>query len=121
VQASIAALHAEAPTMAETDWSQIAALYDVLNSRWPSPVVALNRAVAIGMSEGPEAGLTALDALGSQLDGYHLRHAARADLLRRAGRFDDAIVEYERAIELAGTAPERAYLGRRLREVRQSG
>ncbi len=117
VQASIAALHAQAPAMAETDWSQIAALYDVLNSRWPSPVVALNRAVAVGMSEGPEAGLAMLDELGSELDGYHLRHAARADLLRRAGRYEQAIAEYERAVEGAGTQPERAYLQRRLREV----
>ncbi len=85
VQASIAALHAQAPSMADTDWSQIAALYDVLNSRWPSPVVALNRAVAVGMSEGPEVGLAMLDDLGADLDGYHLRHAARADLLRRSG------------------------------------
>ena len=77
VQASIAALHAQAPSMADTDWSQIAALYDVLNSRWPSPVVALNRAVAVGMSEGPEVGLAMLDDMGADLDGYHLRHAAR--------------------------------------------
>jgi RNA polymerase sigma-70 factor (ECF subfamily) len=121
VQASIAALHAQAPTMADTDWSQIAALYDVLNSRWPSPVVALNRAVAVGMSEGPETGLTLLDELGAELNGYHLRHAALADLLRRAGRFEQATVEYQRAVTLAGTAPERAYLERRLREVRGSG
>ena len=117
VQASIAALHAQAPTMAATDWSQIAALYDVLWSRWPSPVVALNRAAAVGMSEGPSAGLALLDGLGDELDGYHLRHAARADLLRRAGRREEATVEYERAISLAGTAPERAYLERRLHEV----
>jgi len=120
VQASIAALHAQAPTMAETDWSQIAALYDVLNSRWPSPVVALNRAVAVGMSEGPDIGLAMLDDLGTDLDGYHLRHAARADLLRRSGRCAEAVVEYEHAVALAGTAPERAYLERRLREVRAS-
>jgi RNA polymerase sigma-70 factor (ECF subfamily) len=121
VQASIAALHAEAPTMGDTDWSQIAALYDVLDTRWPSPVVALNRAVAVGMSEGPEAGLAMLDALGSELDGYHLSHAARADLLRRADRRDEAATEYEQAVTLAGTVPERAYLERRLREVRGSG
>ena len=121
VQASIAALHAQAPTMADTDWSQIAALYDVLNSRWPSPVVALNRAVAVGMSEGPETGLALLDELGAELNGYHLRHAALADLLRRAGRFEEATVEYQHAVTLAGTAPERAYLERRLREVRGSG
>jgi RNA polymerase sigma-70 factor (ECF subfamily) len=121
VQASIAALHAQAPTMADTDWSQIAALYDVLNSRWPSPVVALNRAVAVGMSEGPETGLALLDELGADLNGYHLRHAALADLLRRAGRFEEATVEYQHAVALAGTAPERAYLERRLREVRGSG
>ena len=108
VQASIAALHAQAPTMADTDWPQIAALYDVLNRRWPSPVVALNRAVAVGMSEGPEVGLAMLDDLGADLDGYHLRHAARADLLRRSGRCDEAVVEYEHAVALAGTAPERA-------------
>ena len=121
VQASIAALHAQAPAMPDTDWSQIAALYDVLNSRWPSPVVALNRAVAVGMSEGPETGLALLDELGADLNGYHLRHAALADLLRRAGRFEEAAVEYQHAVALAGTAPERAYLERRLREVRGSG
>ena len=121
VQASIAALHAQAPTMADTDWSQIAALYDVLNSRWPSPVVALNRAVAVGMSEGPEVGLAMLDELGADLDGYHLRHAACADLLRRSGRCEEADEEYEHAVALAGTLPERAYLERRLREVRGSG
>ena len=117
VQASIAALHAQAPTMAATDWSQIAALYDVLWHRWPSPVVALNRAAAVGMSEGADVGLSMLDELGPELDGYHLRHAARADLLRRARRFDEAAAAYEHAASLAGTAPERAYLQRRLREV----
>ncbi len=121
VQAAIAALHAQAPTMADTDWAQIAALYDILLNRWPSPVVGLNRGVAIGMADGADAGLAIIDALGPALDGYHLRHAARADLLRRAGRYDEAISEYEAATALAGTAPERAYLERRLREVRGSG
>jgi RNA polymerase sigma-70 factor (ECF subfamily) len=73
------------------------------------------------MSEGPDTGLALLDELGADLDGYHLRHAALADLLRRAGRFEEATVEYQRAVTLAGTAPERAYLERRLREVRSSG
>ncbi len=118
VQASIAALHAEAPDMGATDWCQIAALYDVLAHRWPSPVVALNRAVAIGMSEGADVGIAALDALGPELDGYHLRHAARADLLRRAGRLREAISEYDQAISCAGTGPERSYLERRRREAR---
>jgi RNA polymerase sigma-70 factor (ECF subfamily) len=117
VQASIAALHAEAPDLGATDWCQIAALYDVLAHRWPSPVVALNRAVAVGMSEGADVGLAALDKLGPDLDGYRLRHAARADLLRRARRLPEAISEYDRAISCAGTGPERSYLERRLREV----
>jgi RNA polymerase sigma-70 factor (ECF subfamily) len=117
VQASIAALHAEAPDMGATDWCQIAALYDVLAHRWPSPVVALNRAVAIGMSEGADEGVAALDALGPELDGYHLRHAARADLLRRAGRLREAVSAYDQAISCAGTGAERSYLERRRREV----
>ncbi|RPI10507.1 MAG: hypothetical protein EHM63_03030 [Actinobacteria bacterium] len=117
VQASIAALHAEASAMEATDWCQIAALYDVLAHRWPSPVIALNRAVAIGMSDGVDVGLAELDRLGPELDGYHLRHAARADLLRRAGRLPEAVCEYDRAISGAGTEPERSYLERRRREV----
>jgi RNA polymerase sigma-70 factor (ECF subfamily) len=117
VQASIAALHAEAPDMGATDWCQNAALYDVLAHRRPSPVVALNRAVAVEMSEGADVGLAAIDELGPELDGYHLRHAARADLLRRAGRLPEAISEYDRAISCAGTGPERSYLERRRREV----
>ncbi len=80
-----------------------------------------NRAAAVGMSEGADVGLSMLDELGPELDGYHLRHAARADLLRRARRFDEAAAAYEHAASLAGTAPERAYLQRRLREVREAG
>jgi RNA polymerase sigma-70 factor (ECF subfamily) len=116
LQAAIAALHANAATPAATDWRQIVALYDELLRMHPSPVVALNRAAAVAMAEGPECGLAIIETLGGALDGYHLLHAARADLLRRAGRRSEAAVSYRRALELAGTAPERAFLAARLRE-----
>ncbi len=121
LQAAIAALHAAAPQAAATDWAQIVALYDLLARFHPSPVVALNRAAAIGMARGPQAGLVELDALTAtgELDGYHLLPAARADLLRRAGRFADAARAYEQALVLAGQATERRYLERRLEEARE--
>jgi RNA polymerase sigma-70 factor (ECF subfamily) len=119
VQAAIAALHAQAAAPDETDWPQIAALYAELARLQPSPVVELNRAVAVAMAEGPEAGLERLHGL--PLEHYHLFHAARADLLRRAGRLGDAGGAYERALELAVNESERAFLQRRLEEVRSAG
>jgi RNA polymerase sigma-70 factor (ECF subfamily) len=120
VQAAIAALHAEAATSEETDWRQIAALYAELARMVPSPVVELNRAVAVAMSEGPAAGLRLVDrvVVRGDLDGYHLLHATRADLLRRLGRHREAEAAYERAAALATNATERAFLARRLANVR---
>ena len=116
LQAAIAALHAEATDPAETDWPQIAALYRELARLNPSPVVLLNGAVAVAMSEGPGRGLALIDTLGAsgELDRYHLFHAARADILRRLGSFEDAAEAYRRALALIGNDVERAYLERRL-------
>jgi RNA polymerase sigma-70 factor (ECF subfamily) len=114
LQAAIAALHASARTAAETDWPQIAALYGELMRRAPSPVVALNRAVAVAMTSGAEAGLRLIEPLGSELSTYHLWHAARADLLRRLGRVDDAARAYREALRYVGSEPERRFLERRL-------
>ena len=118
LQAAIAAVHAEAPTAAATDWAQIAGLYDVLLRVEPSPVVELNRAVAIAMRDGPAAGLTLIDAIlaRGELTQYRLAHAARADLCRRLGRAAEARVSYERALALTRQAPERRFLARRLGE-----
>jgi RNA polymerase sigma-70 factor (ECF subfamily) len=123
VQAAIAALHAEAARAEDTDWRQIAALYEVLARIHPSPVVSLNRAVAVGMAEGPAAGLALLEGLDEALGEYHLLPAARADLLRRLGRWEEAAAEYRRALALAPSPPERRFLARRLDEVgrRSSG
>jgi RNA polymerase sigma-70 factor (ECF subfamily) len=119
LQAAIAALHARATSAEATDWPQIAALYGALYRRMPTPIVALNAAAAMGMLAGPEKGLAWIDALASRrsLEDYHLLPAARADLLRRAGRAAEAAAQYRRAMELAGNAAERRYLERRLREV----
>jgi RNA polymerase sigma-70 factor (ECF subfamily) len=117
VQAAIAALHARAPRPEDTDWPQIAALYGALARMTPSPVVELNRAVAIAMADGPERGLPLIDALGNQLADYHLFHAARADLLRRLGRPSEAAGAYRTALELAANPVERQYLRRRLAEL----
>jgi RNA polymerase sigma-70 factor (ECF subfamily) len=116
VQAAIAAVHAQAATSSETDWSQIAALYDVLLRIEPSPIIELNRAVAIAMRDGPEAGLNLIDAIlaGGDLADYHLAHAARAELCRRLNRTADAKAAYERAITLAKQEPERRFLQNRL-------
>ncbi len=119
LQAAIAALHCQARCAADTDWRQIAALYGVLEQVQPSPVVSLNRAVAVAMSEGAEQGLMLMDALTADgaLDGYHLLHAARADLLARLDRRADAAACYARALDLAGNPSERRFLERRLREL----
>jgi RNA polymerase sigma-70 factor (ECF subfamily) len=119
LQAAIAALHAEAAEAASTDWPQIAGLYDVLARLDASPVVRLNRAVAIAMRDGPAAGLALMDALlaEGELAGYHLAHAARADLCRRLGRVPEARAAYVRALELARQEPERRFLAGRLREL----
>jgi RNA polymerase sigma-70 factor (ECF subfamily) len=119
VQAAIAAVHAEAPNAAATDWAQIAELYGVLAQAMPSPVVELNRAVAVAMRDGPAAGLPLIEAiLGSgDLADYYLVHAARADLCRRLGRIDEARASYQRALELTRQEPERRFLKRRLEEL----
>jgi RNA polymerase sigma-70 factor (ECF subfamily) len=116
LQAAIAALHDEAPDAASTDWPQIVALYDVLKTLDGSPLVELNRAVAVAMRDGPAAGLSLLDQLAAdpRLAGYHLLPAARADLLRRLGRYGEAAGAYRCALELVGNEPERAFLERRL-------
>jgi RNA polymerase sigma-70 factor (ECF subfamily) len=119
LQAAIAALHAEATKPEETDWKQIAALYQALKEMHPSPIVALNHAVAVALSEGLEKGLGQIEKLGAtgELDSYHLYHAACADLLRRMGKREQAIEEYDRALALTGNAVERRYLRRRIAEL----
>src|SRR5271165_279645 len=119
LQAAIGAVHADTRTADETDWKQIAALYQELARADGSPVVSLNHAVAVAMSEGIDRGLALIEKLGSsgELDSYHLYHAARADLLRRTGSWDAALEEYERALSLASNAVERRYLRRRVAEM----
>jgi RNA polymerase sigma-70 factor (ECF subfamily) len=119
LQATIAAVHAEARTPAATDWRQICALYAALLAMQPSPVIELNRAVAVAMHEGPAAGLSLIDALlaRGELRDYHLVHAARADLYRRLGRLLEARAAYEQALALAKSEPEQRYLEKRLREM----
>jgi RNA polymerase sigma-70 factor, ECF subfamily len=119
IQAAIAAVHAEAPTAAATDWAEIVGLYDVLARVDPSAVVDLNRAVAVAMRDGPEAGLDLIDAIlaSGELADYHLAHAARADMCRRLGRTEEAKASYERALGLARQEPERRYLERRMAEL----
>jgi RNA polymerase sigma-70 factor (ECF subfamily) len=119
LQAAIAAVHAEAPTAAATDWRQIVGLYDVLLRVEPTPVVELNRAAAIAMRDGPAAGLALIDAIlaRGELNGYQLAHSARADLFRRLGRTAEAIAAYERALTLSTQEPARRFLERRLREL----
>jgi len=120
LQAAIAAVHAETSSAASTDWRQITLLYDRLMRIQPSPVVELNRAVAIAMYEGPEQGLCLIDDLlaGEELANYALAHSARADLCRRLGRLSEARVSYERALTLARQEPERRFLSRRLEELK---
>jgi RNA polymerase sigma-70 factor, ECF subfamily len=117
LQSAIAALHARAPRPEDTDWPQIASLYGALASTAPSPVVDLNRAVAISMADGPAPALTHMDALSEELATYHLFHAARGDVLRRLERLPEAARAYREALALATNATERAFLERRLREV----
>jgi RNA polymerase sigma-70 factor (ECF subfamily) len=117
LQAAIAAEHARADRAQDTDWPRIAALYDLLATEHPSPVVELNRAVAVAMAVGPEQGLALADTLAAELETYHLFHATRADLLRRLGRNDEAATAYRRAVELAGNRVEREFLERRLRAL----
>ena len=121
IQAAIAAVHCRASRPEETDWPQIVRLYDLLERLQPSPIVSLNRAVAVAMAEGPRSGLAIVDALDASgaLDGYYLLHATRADLLRRVGSTEEAAESYSRALELATNESERRYLARRLREARK--
>jgi RNA polymerase sigma-70 factor (ECF subfamily) len=119
VQAAIAALHCQAARAEDTDWRQILSLYDLLERMQPSPIVSLNRAVAVAMVHGPEAGLALIEELtaSGDLEDYHLLHAARADLLRRAGFPVPAAESYVRALALVTNDSERRFLERRLREV----
>jgi RNA polymerase sigma-70 factor, ECF subfamily len=119
IQAAIAAVHAEAADAGATDWPQIVGLYDVLARLDPSPVVALNRAAAVAMRDGPAAGIALIDAIlaRGELSDYHLAHSARADLCRRLGRTADARTSYERALQLAKAEPARRFLERRLAEL----
>jgi RNA polymerase sigma-70 factor, ECF subfamily len=120
LQAAIAALHCQAARAEDTDWPQIVRLYDILERLAPGPIVSLNRAVAVAMVDGPQAGLALIDALAGDLDGYHLFHAARADLLRRIGSSAEAAKSYGRALTLVTNESERRFLARRLHEVRQT-
>ncbi len=121
LQAAIAALHCQAARSEETDWPQIVRLYDLLERLQPSPVVSLNRAAAVAMADGPRPALALIDALAAEgdLDAYHLLHAARADLLRRVGSWEEAAKSYARALTLVTNDSERRFLERRLREVQR--
>jgi RNA polymerase sigma factor (sigma-70 family) len=123
LQAAIAAVHAEAPSWDDTDWREILALYGVLTQVWPSPVVALNRAVALAMVEGPAAGLAAVERLAAepQLAGYSYLPATRADLLRRMGRLPEAVAAYQEALAITANVTERAFLARRVQECGGGG
>src|SRR5205807_238662 len=120
LQAAIAALHCQSARADDTDWNQILTLYDLLERVHPSPVVALNRAVAVAMAKGPQPALDIIDELAAAgaLERYHLLHAARADMLRRLGDSEAAVKSYERALSLVSNDSERRFLERRLREVR---
>ena len=120
LQAAIAAVHAEAESVAATDWRQIVALYNRLLEIQPSPVVQLNRAVAIAMCDGPEAGLTLIDAVleNGGLENYYLAHSARADMYRRLGRTAEARASYEKALALTQQEPERQFLQERIRQLK---
>jgi RNA polymerase sigma-70 factor (ECF subfamily) len=120
LQAAIAAVHAEAVSTAATDWRKIVSLYNQLLRIHPSPVVQLNRAVAIAMCDGPEAGLTEIDAVleHGELANYYLAHSARADMYRRLGRTAEARTSYERALALTQQEPERQFLQERIRQLK---
>jgi RNA polymerase sigma-70 factor, ECF subfamily len=120
LEAAIAAEHCKATRSEDTNWTQIVALYDLLEQLMPSPIVSLNRAVAVAMAKGPQPALELIDELAAsgELDDYHLLHAARADMLRRLGSNDEAAASYETALRLAGNDSERRFLERRLNEVR---
>ena len=120
LQAAIAAVHAEAESVAATDWRQIVAIYDQLVRMQSSPVVHLNRAVAIAMRDGPEAGLNHIDAVlqNGELANYYLAHSARADMCRRLGRTDEARASYEKALTLTQQEPERLFLRERIRQLK---
>jgi RNA polymerase sigma-70 factor (ECF subfamily) len=120
LQAAISAVHAEAPAPEATDWPQIVALYDVLARLDPSPIIALNRAVAVAMRDGPAVGLRLIEEIlkGGELADYHLAHAAHADLCRRLGRNFEARASYARALALARQEPERRFLKQRLAELK---
>lgn len=122
IQAAISAVHAEAATPEVTDWGQVVALYDILRRAESSPVVNLNRAVAVAMRDGPEAGISLIEEIHSrgELQGYHLAYAALADLYRRLGRCSQAAQAYEKALELSTQEPERRFLERRLQEMNRS-
>ncbi len=122
IQAAISAVHAEAATPEATDWGQVVALYDILRRAEPSPVIELNRAVAVAMRDGPEAGLALIEEIHSQgeLQGYHLAYAAQADFYRRLGRFSQAAEAYQKALELSTQEPEQRFLERRLQEMTRS-
>jgi RNA polymerase sigma-70 factor (ECF subfamily) len=119
LQAAIAAVHAAAPDPAATDWAEIVALYDVLLQIEPSPVVELNRAVAVAMRDGPQAGLTLIEGIldRGDLESYHLAHSARAEFCRRLGRTSESRASYERALSLTQLEPERRFLQRRLEQL----
>ena len=118
--AAIAAVHAEAPSFSETDWKEIVSMYELLLLTWPSPVVALNRAVAVGFAEGPLAGLAMLDELSGDpfLAHYTYYECARADFLFRIGRTNEALASYEFALELSENEVERAFIERRCRSIK---
>jgi RNA polymerase sigma-70 factor (ECF subfamily) len=119
LQAALSAVHSEAQSAAATDWAQIVGLYDLLVQLEPSPVVALNRAVAVAMRDGPLAGLQLIDQILARGDlaDYHLAHSARADLCRRLGRTADARESYQKALAIVKQEPERRFLEKRLREL----
>ena len=117
IQAAISAVHCRATHAEQTDWRQIIGLYEALEIVQPSPIISLNRAVAIAMADGPQSGLAIVDGLASQLDSYHLLHATRADLLRRLGSFEEAALSYSRALALATNDSEKRFLQRRLKEA----
>jgi len=121
IQAAIAAEHCKAARPEDTNWREIVRLYDLLEQLQPSPIISLNRAVAVAMAEGPEIALALIDLLASELNEYHLLHAARADLLRRMGSRREAAQSYERALLLVTNESERRFLERRLREVKRQG